>query len=131
MIIRSLFDSLVDRLNEYRYELTIRRSIPLDSQILVNNCLDEFKNVIIPYVQRTCCQNDVKQEDVKRLEIFSDKMQTVVRDIQCYSDKKQIKSTRNSEVGKVLHIKIVNDSFFRKKKVQRQINVLGQGVSDS
>jgi hypothetical protein len=107
IIIRSLFDSIVNRLNEYRYELTVKLFIPFDSQILVNNCLDEFKNVIIPYVQRTCCQNDVKQEDINRLEIFSDKMQTIVRHIQ---GDKQVKQSRSFQVRKkilIIKLKII------------------------
>jgi len=107
IIIRTLFDSLVNRLNEYRYELTVKLLIPTTSQTLVNNCLDEFKNVIIPYVQRTCCQNDVKQEDINRIQIFIDKMQTIIQHIQFYWDnnKKETKRSRSSDVRIIL----VND----------------------
>ncbi len=134
IIIRSLFDSLVNRLNEYQYELTVTLSIPSDSQILVNNCLEEFKNVIIPYVQRTCCQNDVKQEDINRLQIFSDKMQTIIQHIQFNwdSNKTEIKRSRISDVRKKKHshYQIENYSFFRKEKMQIRnqhlINVLEQ-----
>ncbi|CAF3614490.1 unnamed protein product [Rotaria sp. Silwood1] len=97
MIIRSLFDSLVNHLNEYRYELTVTLSIPSTSQTLVNNCLDEFKNIIIPYVQRTCCQNDVKQDDINRIQIFIDKMQNIIQHIHFYWDNnKKEKRLRNS-----------------------------------
>jgi hypothetical protein len=111
ILIRTLFDSLVNRLNEYRYELTVKLLIPEDSQTLVNNCLDEFKNIIIPYVQRTCCQNDVKQEDINRIKIFIDKMSTIVQHIQFHwdSDKKEIKPSRSSNVRIIL----VNDLLYR------------------
>lgn len=94
MLIRSLLDSLVNHLNEYRYELTVTLVIPPSSQVLVDNCLDEFKNVIIPYVQRTCCQNDVKQDDINRIQIFIDKMFTIIQHIHYYwdNDKKQKRS---------------------------------------
>jgi len=95
MIIRSLFDSLVNRLNEYRYELTVTLSIPPTSQTLVNNCLDEFKNIIIPYVQRTCCQNDVKQDDINRIQIFIDKMLTIIQHIHFYWDDNNKKEKRS------------------------------------
>lgn len=94
LLVRSLFDSLVNRLNEYQYEFTTKLSIPVDSQILVKNCLDEFHKIIIPYAQRTCCQNDVKQEDVDRMETFLERMKTVKETIQ--SNPKQ---SRNSDVG--------------------------------
>ena len=99
MAIRSLFDSLVNRLNEYQYELTVKLSIPLDNQTPVNNCLDEFRNVIIPYVQRTCCHNDVKQSDINRIQVFVDKMQTIVQHIHFYWDNnKNEKRSRSSYV---------------------------------
>ncbi len=100
LLIRSLFDSLVNRLNEYRYELTVRLPIPPTSQTHVNNCLDEFKNIIIPYVQRTCCQNDVKQDDVTRIQMFIDKMVTIIQNIQSYwnSDQNERKRSKTSDV---------------------------------
>jgi hypothetical protein len=99
-LIRTLFDSLVNRLNEYRYELTVTLSIPPTSQIVVNTCLDEFKSVIIPYVQRTCCQNDVKQDDINRIQIFIDKMLTIIQHIQFYWDNnhKERKRSRSDDV---------------------------------
>ncbi|CAF1124827.1 unnamed protein product [Adineta steineri] len=96
LLIRSLFDSLVNRLNEYRYELTVKLSIPSHTQTLVNNCLDEFKHDIIPYVQRTCCENDVKQEDIDRVEIFINKMFTLIQQIQFYWDNNNKKDRKRS-----------------------------------
>ena len=81
-LLRSLFDSLVNRLNEYRYQLTVTLRIQPDDQTLVNDCLHELRTCIIPYVQKTCCENDVKQEDLNRLQIFIDKMQNVVDSVQ-------------------------------------------------
>lgn len=98
LILRSLFDSLVNHLNEYQYELTMKLSIPVDNQILVKNCLDELRNIIIPYAQRTCCQNDVKQEDIKQLEIFVEKMKTV-RDTVQINQEINRKKARSSDVG--------------------------------
>jgi hypothetical protein len=97
---RSLFDSLVNRLNEYRYELTVKLSVPPTNQTVVNNCLDEFKTGIIPYVQRTCCQNDVKQDDIDRLKAFIDKMQSIIQQIQFYwnDNKNERKRSRSPDV---------------------------------
>lgn len=96
-LIRSLFDSLVNRLNEYRYQLTATLEIPPEHENLVNECLDELKNSIIPYVQRTSCNNDVKQEDLNRLQIFIDKIQNVAENILSFwniqnSQKKRLKT---------------------------------------
>ena len=85
-MIRSIFDGLVNRLNEYRYELTVKLRIPSTSETMVKNCLEEFQTTIIPYVQRTCCENDVKQEDVNRIQMFIDKMQTVIQRIHFHWD---------------------------------------------
>ena len=100
LLLRSLFDSIVNCLNEYRYELTTTLSIPVDSQIYVTNCLDEFRNIIIPFAQRTCCQNDVKQEDIDRMKIFLEKMKRVKEDIQLTQEKKP-KESRSSDVRRI------------------------------
>ncbi|CAF1444540.1 unnamed protein product [Adineta ricciae] len=92
LIIRNSFDSLVNRLNECRYELTTRLSIPPNDQTAVDDWLKEFQSVIIPYVQRTCCQNDVKQDDVDRIENFLEKMFTI---IQLSSDDNKIDRKRS------------------------------------
>lgn len=94
LLLRSLFDSIVNHLNEFYYELTTILSIPVDRQILVKDCLDEFRNIIIPFAQRTCCQNDVKQEDIDRMKIFVEKMKTVKENIQG-------KKARNSDVRRI------------------------------
>ncbi|UJR14047.1 hypothetical protein I4U23_001044 [Adineta vaga] len=86
LMIRNSFDSLVDRLNEYQYDLTIKLSIPATSRAMVDDCLNEYKNIIVPYVQRTCCQNDVKQDDVDRIQIFINRMSSVIRLIESYWD---------------------------------------------
>ncbi|CAF1445669.1 unnamed protein product [Adineta ricciae] len=90
-----IFDSLVNRLNECRYELTTRLSIPPNDQTAVDNWLNEFQNVIIPYVQRTCCQNDVKQDDVDRVENFLEKMFTVIQHIQLCPDDNEVDRKRS------------------------------------
>lgn len=85
-IIRNVLDSLVNRLNEYQYELTVTLVIPSSSQTTVDGCLNEFRNSVIPYIQRTCCQNDVKQEDINRVQVFADKMSTIVQHVRFYWD---------------------------------------------
>ena len=101
LIIRNSFDSLVNRLNECRYELTTRLSIPPNDQTTVDNCLNEFQSVIIPYVQRTCCQNDVKQDDVDRIENFLEKMFTIIQHIQLCPNDNEVdrKRSKTSEVS--------------------------------
>lgn len=110
IIIRTLFDSLVNRLNEYRYELTVTLKIPPAIETLVKNCLDEFKNMIIPYIQRTCCQNDVKQEDINRIQIFIDKMLKIIQQIQFHWDNTEndIKRSKISDVRRILSRNLVS-----------------------
>lgn len=112
ILIRTLFDSLINRLNEYRYELTVTLIIPPPSELIVKNCLNEFKHTIIPYVQRTCCQNDVKQEDINRIQIFIDKMSSIVQQIQLYwseNTKNESKRSKDSDVRRILS----RDSFIK------------------
>ena len=97
--IRSVLDSLVDRLNDQLHELTVKLSIPAADQTRVNECLEEFRTVIVPYVQRTCCENDVKQDDVHRLQMFIDKMQTITQHIRSCSNVGKRKS--NCDVSSV------------------------------
>lgn len=97
LILRSLFDSIVNCLNEYQYEFTSQLFIPVDNQILVKNCLEEFQKTIIPFAQRTCCQNDVRLEDIDRMKIFLEKMKTVKGNLQLTENQK-VKESRNSDV---------------------------------
>lgn len=100
-LMRSLFDVLVNRLNEYRYQLTVTLRVPTGDQALVDGCLEKFRHVIIPDVQRTCCENDVKQKDIDRVQTFIDEMGTIVQRIQLYGDieTNQRKRSRSSEVS--------------------------------
>ena len=102
-LMRSLFDVLVNRLNEYRYQLTVTLRVPPGDQALVDHCLEKFRHVIIPDVQRTCCENDVKQKDIDRIQTFIDEMGIIVQRIELYWDTEtnQRKRSRSSDVSMI------------------------------
>ena len=99
-LMRSLFDALVNRLNEYRHQLTVTLPIPAGDQATVDECLEKFRTVILPDVQRTCCENDVKQKDIDRIQLFIDGMESTVQHIQLYwsRENNQRKRSRSSDV---------------------------------